>query len=82
MLCYSSFGKMGAYGSMVRRDCKAIDDYASLIERVLTDDDTWETTADALNLLVRRGYQALRRYKGIDDVVAKARQNKRLMDRR
>lgn len=82
MLCYSSFGKMGAYGSMVRRDCKAIDDYASLIERVLTDDDTWETTADALNLLVRRGYQALRRYKGIDDVVAKARQNKRLMDGR
>lgn len=75
-LSYSSFGKTGYYGAMVRQSCKKISNYGSLIERVLTDDDTWETTADALNILVKQGYQALRKYKGIDNVVAQARQNK------
>ena len=75
-LSYSSFGKTGYYGAMVRRSCKTINNYGSLIERVLTDDDTWETTADALDLLVNNGYQAIRKYKGIDNVVAQARRNK------
>lgn len=77
-LFYSSFGKTGYYGAMVRRSCKNINNYGSLIERVLTDDDTWETTADALDVLVKHGYQALRKYKGIDAATAKARQNKLL----
>lgn len=75
-LSYSSFGKTGYYGAMVRRSCKAINNYDSLIERVLTDDDTWETTADALDVLVKRGYQAVRKCKGIDTATARARQNK------
>ena len=75
-LSYSSFGKTGYYGAMVRRSCKTINNYGSLIERVLTDDDTWKTTADALDVLVKYGYQALRKYKGIDNVVAQAKRNK------
>ena len=75
-LSYSSFGKTGYYGAMVRRSCKTINNYGSLIERVLTDDDTWESTADALDLLVKQGYQALRKYKDIDIAAAKAKQNK------
>ncbi len=79
-LSYSSFGKTGYYGAMVRRNCKTINNYDSLIERVLTDDDTWETTADALDVLVKHGYQALRKYKGIDTAAAKAKQNKLSLD--
>lgn len=75
-LFYSSFGKTGYYGAMVRRSCKTINNYGSLIERVLTDDDTWETTTDALDVLVEHGYQALRKYKGIDTAAEKAKQNK------
>lgn len=75
-LSYNSLGKTGFYGAMVRRSCKEIGNYSSLIERVLTDDDTWTTSADALDLLVKRGYQVLRKYKGIENVVEKARQNK------
>ncbi len=75
-LFYNSLGKTGFYGAMVRRNCKEIGNYSSLIERVLTDDDTWTTSADALDLLVKRGYQVLRKYKDIDNVVEKARQNK------
>ncbi len=73
---YNSLGKTGFYGAMVRRSCKEIVNYGSLIEQVLTDDDTWTTSADALDLLVKRGYQVLRKYKGIDAIAKKARQNK------
>ena len=81
-LSYSSFGKTGYYGAMVRSSCKAINNYDSLIERVLTDDDTWETTADALDVLVKHGYQALRKYKKIDSATSKAKQNKLSSDDR
>lgn len=59
-----------------------INSYSSLIEQVLTDDGTWETPADALDILVKRGYQALRKYKEIDNVVAQARKNKLAVDGR
>ena len=78
-LSYISFGKTGFYGAMVRRDCKEIDNYNALVERVLTDDDTWTTTQDALELLVKRGYQAVRKYKDIESAVEKARMNKQAM---
>ena len=80
-LSYNSLGKTGFYGAMVRKSCKEIGNYSSLIERVLTDDDTWTTSADALDLLVKCGYQVLRKYKGIDNVVEKARQNKQMNGR-
>ena len=75
-LSYSSFGKSGYYGAMVRRSCKTINNYGSLVERILTDDDTWETTDDALDILVKYGYQAQRKYKGIDTLCVQAKRNK------
>ena len=77
-LACKSLGKTGFYGAMVRKSCEEITNYRSLIERVLTDDDTWTTSADALDLLVKRGYQAFKKYKGIDTVVERARQNKQM----
>lgn len=41
-----------------------------------------ETPADALDILVKRGYQALCKYKEIDNVVAQARKNKLAVDGR
>lgn len=78
-LVCNSLGKTGFYGAMVRNSCREIDDYNSLVERVLTDDDSWTTTKDALNLLVKRGYQALKKYRDIDTIVENARRNKKYM---
>lgn len=75
-LSYNSLGKVGCYGAMVRRSCESIDCYDRLVERILTDDDTWTTEEEALDMLVRKGIQARRRLSGIDRRVAQARQNK------
>lgn len=75
-LIYNSFAKEGCYGAMVRAECAAISDYETLVERVLTDDSTWATQADALALLVKQGYQAQRKLKGIEYMVARAKANK------
>lgn len=80
-LFYNSLGKTGYYGAMVKRSCKDIDCYNRLVERILTDDDTWTTESEALDMLVKKGLQAQRRFRGIDQRVAQARQNK-LSDRR
>ena len=76
----NSLGKSGHYGAMVRRSCKSIGSYEQLIERVLTDDDSWETESDALALLVNQGYQARQRFNGIEKIVARAKQNKLAAD--
>lgn len=78
-LLYNSLSKTGFYGAMIRKDGNDIDSYRTLLEHVLTDDDTWTTTADALELLVKQGYQVFRKYKDIDAVVEKVRQNKRMI---
>lgn len=70
-LSYNSMGKNGFSGAMVRRACKTIGNYSALIERVLTDEDGWSTKEEALDLLVKQGYQTLRKYKGIDTIVEK-----------
>lgn len=75
-LIYNSISKTGYYGAMVRRSCKEIDSYERLLERILTDDNTWSTEAEALSLLVKEGYQARLRLNGIGQIVEKARQNK------
>ena len=75
-LFYNSLGKTGYYGAMVKRSCEEIDCYSRLVERVLTDDDTWTTESEALDVLVQKGIQAQRRFRGIDQRVAQARQNK------
>lgn len=80
-MSYSSFAKGGCYGAIVRRDCTSIDSYEKLIERVLTDDDTWTTQTDVLNLVVQRGYQAVRKFNGIENIMAQAKRNK-INDRR
>jgi hypothetical protein len=61
---------------MVRRDCKLIDSYEQLVERVLLDDNTWQTEEDAIALLVKIGYQARHRLNGIEKIIAKVRQSK------
>ena len=75
-LIYNSISKTGYYGAMVRRSCEKIDNYERLLERILTDDNTWSTEAEALSLLVKDGYQARLRLNGIGQIVEKARQNK------
>lgn len=75
-LFYNSLGKTGYYGAMVKRSCEEIDCYSRLVERVLTDDDTWMTESEALDVLVQKGLQAQRRFREIDQRVAQARQNK------
>ena len=75
-LLYNSLGKTDYYGAMVRRDCLNIDCYDQLVERILTDDDTWTNADEALDLLVNKGLQAQRRLKGIDKLIVRARQNK------
>ena len=75
-LSYNSLGKTGFYGAMVRRSCEKIASYDQLVEQVLADDPTWQTEDEALNVLVNRGLQAQKRLRGIDQIVAKARQKK------
>lgn len=76
--CYNSIGKTGCYGAMVRRK-SAITNYDQLIEQVLIDTDSWITDQDALSLIVRDGYQATKKLKGIGDIVQRARKKKRMM---
>lgn len=73
---YNSLGKTGYYGAMVRRSCRELDTYEHLIEQVLTDDNSWNTQAEALNLIVNQGYQATRKLKGIENMIANAKNNK------
>lgn len=73
---YNSLGKSGYYGAIVRKNCLEIENYSDLLERVLTDDDTWSSEEDALALIVKNGYQARQRLNGIDKIVSKARLNK------
>lgn len=75
MLC-NSLSKTGAYGAMVRRSRKDLDNYPRLVEEVLSHACDWNTSGDALELLVKRGYQANRKLKGIEDIVGRARKNR------
>lgn len=76
--CYNSIGKTGCYGAMVRKE-SAIKDYDQLIEHVLIDTDSWGTDQEALDFIVRNGYQATKKLKGIGDIVQRARKKKRMM---
>lgn len=75
-MAYNSLGKTGYYGAMVRRSSKELETYEDLIVRVLTDHDAWKSQTDALNLIVNQGYQATRKLKGIENMIARANQNK------
>jgi hypothetical protein len=75
---YNSLSKTGYFGAMVKQSCKNIERYEELVERVLTEDDTWVTEDDALDLLVNRGIQAQKRFSGLKQIIDKARQNKLL----
>lgn len=74
-MLYNSIAKTGCYGAMVRRSAN-IKNYGELVERVLTDSDGWDTRDDALCMLVDNGYQAIRRFNGIDDIMERAKFNK------
>lgn len=73
---YKSIGKTGYYGAMVRRNCRAIENYNQLLVRFLTDDDTWKTVDDACDLIVKKGLQAEKNIGGIEKLVSQAKLNK------
>lgn len=77
---YSSIGKTNYCGAMVKKAGNNINSYDELIECVLTEEDTWSSTSDVLALIVKQGYQARKRYSGIEDIMARAKQNKMMSE--
>lgn len=75
-LFYNSLGKSGYYGALVKRSCAEIDCYERLVERVLIQDHTWQTEDEALDVLIDKGLQAQRRFKGINQIVVKVRNSR------
>lgn len=74
-IIYKSIGKAGCYGAMVRRSA-GIGSYEELVERVLTARTDWSSQDEALELLVSSGYQAVKRLKGIEKMIERAKLNK------
>ena len=48
-LLYNSLGKSGYYGALVKRSCAEIDCYERLVERVLIQNQIWQTEDEALD---------------------------------
>lgn len=71
-LLHSSFIKTGVYGAMVRKDAE-ISDYRSLLVDVLSKSNALNSTQDALQYIVDKGYQQRRRYEGIATVIQEAK---------
>ena len=74
-IIYKSIGKTGYYGAMVRRSAGIIS-YEELVEHILTDSAGWNSRDDALDLLVSKGYQAVKKLKGIERIMERAKLNK------
>lgn len=71
-LLHSSFIKTGVYGAMVRKDAD-FQDYRSLLVDVLSKSNALDSTKDALQYIVDKGYQQRRRYEGIETVIQEAK---------
>lgn len=71
-LLHSSFIKTGVYGAMVRKD-EDISDYRSLLVDVLSKSNALDSTKEALQYIVDKGYQQRRRYEGIETVIQEAK---------
>ena len=71
-LLHSSFIKTGVYGAMVRKDAD-FQDYRALLVDVLSKSNALDSTKDALQYIVDKGYQQRRRYEGIEAVILEAK---------
>lgn len=71
-LMHSSFIKTGVYGAMVRKDAD-FQDYRALLVDVLSKSNALDSTKDALQYIVDKGYQQRRRYEGIETVIQEAK---------
>ncbi len=71
-LLHSSFIKTGVYGAIVRKSAD-ITDYRSLLVDVLSKSNALESTKEALQYIVDKGYQQRRRYEGIETVIRDAK---------
>lgn len=71
-LLHSSFIKTGVYGAMVRKDAD-FPDYRSLLVDVLSKSNALDSTKEALQYIVDKGYQQRRRYEGIETVIQEAK---------
>lgn len=71
-LLHSSFIKTGVYGAMVRKDAD-FPDYRSLLVDVLSKSNALDSTGEALQYIVGKGYQQRRRYEGIETVIQEAK---------
>ena len=71
-LLHSSFSKTGVYGAMVRKDAD-FPDYRSLLVDVLSKSNALDSTKEALQYIVDKGYQQRKRYEGIETVIQEAK---------
>lgn len=71
-LMHSSFIKTGVYGAMVRKDAD-FQDYRALLVDVLSKSNALDSTKEALQYIVDKGYQQRRRYEGIEAVIQEAK---------
>ena len=71
-MLHSSFIKTGVYGAMVRKDAD-FQDYRALLVDVLSKSNALDSTKDALQYIVDKGYQQRRRYEGIETVIQEAK---------
>lgn len=71
-LLHSSFIKTGVYGAMVRKDAD-VPDYRYLLVDVLSKSNALDSTKEALQYIVDKGYQQRRRYEGIEAVIQEAK---------
>ena len=71
-LLHSSFIKTGVYGAMVRKDAD-VPNYRYLLVDVLSKSNALDSTKEALQYIVDKGYQQRRRYEGIEAVIQEAK---------
>lgn len=71
-LIHSNFTATECCGAIVREDSK-IKDFQSLIIDVLAHSESWNTSAEALAILVKKGYLQRRRYSNIETILPEAK---------
>ena len=71
-LIHSSFTRDEVYGAIVRNTAN-IYDYDALVVRVLADSGKYESGKTAIKYLTDNGYQARKRFDGIENVIKQAK---------
>ena len=70
-LYHASYANHGAFGVMVRRDSN-FSDYKSVVVDMLAKSDEWKTAQEALTLVVKKGYQARKKWVGFEKITQEA----------